>query len=134
MKKSSFLIRFIDIGLILLFGFVIISDITVRSQIELPGQENSSGEETTNHLYFLVIQEGNHYTLTETQTQLAYEEIQGLTELEDLLIAIRQEKLAEDGDLTLIIHPEEEATMQQLVDVLDICDRTGIQRNINISS
>ncbi|MEX0686880.1 MAG: biopolymer transporter ExbD [Balneolales bacterium] len=134
MKKSSFLIRFIDIGLILLFGFVIISDITVRSQIVLPGSENSISEETQNHLLFLEIMEGNRYQITETKTQLVYQEALGLQELEELLTAIQHEKENQDGLVTVVIHPTDEATMQQLVDVLDICDRVGLPNNINIPS
>lgn len=134
MKKSSFLIRFIDIGLILLFGFVIISDITVRSQIVLPGSENSISEETQNHLLFLEIMEGNRYQITETKTQLVYQEAMGLQELEELLTAIQHEKENQDGLVTVVIHPTDEATMQQLVDVLDICDRIGLPNNINIPS
>ncbi|MEX0773934.1 MAG: biopolymer transporter ExbD [Balneolales bacterium] len=134
MKKNSFLIRFIDIGLIMLFGFVIISDITVRSQIELPGHNESSTGESQNILLFLEIKEANQFEITEVETQLMYDEINGLSELEELLLSIRQEKQAEDLDVTAVIHPQEEVTMQQLVDVLDICDRIGIPKNINIPS
>ncbi|MEX0780868.1 MAG: biopolymer transporter ExbD [Balneolales bacterium] len=134
MKKNSFLIRFIDIGLILLFGFVIISDITIRSQIELPGHEDSASGETENILLFLEIQEANQYKITEVETQLTYEEINGLSELEGLLLAIKEEKMADNFNISAVIHPQEDATMQQLVDVLDICDRIGISKNINIPS
>ena len=36
MKRGGFLIRFVDVVLILLFGFIIISDIDEDSQIVLP--------------------------------------------------------------------------------------------------
>lgn len=134
MKKSSFLIRFIDIGLILLFGFVIISDITVRSQIVLPGHDPSISEDTQSLLLFLEIMESNQFKVTEIETQLMYDEINGLSELEELLTAIRLEKLAENVEVAAVVHPQDEATMQQLIDVLDICDRIGITRNINIPS
>lgn len=132
MKKSSFLIRFIDIGLILLFGFVIISDITIRSQIELPGHGNSTDEESQNVLLFVEIQEANMFQVSEVEAEIMYEEVEGLQELEELLLFIQQEKQAEGNGVTAIIHPLEEATMQQLVDVLDICDRIELPKNINI--
>ncbi|MEX2640092.1 MAG: biopolymer transporter ExbD [Balneolales bacterium] len=136
MKKNSFLIRFIDIGLILLFGFVIISDITVRSQFVLPGHEDTLSEtdETRNILLFVEINEPNEFKITEIGTDVMYDEIDGLTRLEELLLFIRQEKLAENAEITAVLHSREEATMQQLVDVIDICDRIGIPRSINIPS
>ena len=36
MKKRGLLMRFIDVGLIILFGFIVISDIKSEAQIQLP--------------------------------------------------------------------------------------------------
>lgn len=42
MATRGFLIRFIDIGLIVLFGFLMISDIEASSRVELAGSEAST--------------------------------------------------------------------------------------------
>ena len=45
MTSRGFLIRFIDIGLIVLFGFVMISDIENSSQVELSAAADVQTEE-----------------------------------------------------------------------------------------
>ena len=45
MTSRGFLIRFIDIGLILLFGFVMISDIESLSQVELSPESSAQEAE-----------------------------------------------------------------------------------------
>ena len=135
MKKSSFLIRFIDIGLILLFGFVIISDLTIRSQIVLPGHDDHPEQTETDSMLLLVeIGEDHQFQVTEIETQLAYDEVDSLSELEELLLFIRNDKLEDGIEVAAVIHPDENATMQQLIDVLDICDRIGLPKNINVPS
>lgn len=44
MATRGFLIRFIDIGLIVLFGFLMISDIEASSRVELAGSEEAAEE------------------------------------------------------------------------------------------
>ncbi|MDX1494600.1 MAG: hypothetical protein R3253_11100, partial [Longimicrobiales bacterium] len=45
MATRGFLIRFIDIGLIVLFGFLMISDIEASSRVELAGSGDAAEEE-----------------------------------------------------------------------------------------
>jgi biopolymer transport protein ExbD len=58
MATRGFLIRFIDIGLIVLFGFLMISDIEAASRVELAGNGEDSGEavEPREDVAFVVVE------------------------------------------------------------------------------
>ena len=85
-------------------------------------------------LLLVEIGEDHQFQVTEIETQLAYDEVDSLSELEELLLFIRNDKLEDGIEVAAVIHPDENATMQQLIDVLDICDRIGLPKNINVPS
>ncbi len=137
MKNSSFLIRFIDIGLIILFGFVIISDITVRSHIELPSSdpdEQEAPEESEMSLIVINIDPDNVYRLSDYHTSTFWGEYQDVQILEMVLRDLNQHLIDEGESPVALIEPHEDITMQRLIDVMDLCDRLGILKNINVKS
>ncbi len=137
MRNSSFLIRFIDIGLIILFGFVIISDITVRSHIDLPStdpddQELNEQDELT--LIVINIDPDQVFRLSDYQTSTSWGEYHDLRILEQVLEDLKN-YLRDAGESPVaLIEPHEDISMQSLIDVMDICDRLGIPKNINVKS
>ncbi len=137
MRNSSFLIRFIDIGLIILFGFVIISDITVRSHIDLPSSdpdEQEAPEESEMSLIVINIDPDNIYRLSDYHTSTFWGEYQGIQTLEMVLRDLNQHLIDEGESPVALIEPHEDVTMQRLIDVMDLCDRLGILKNINVKS
>lgn len=136
MRKNTFLIRFIDIGLIILFGFIVISDITVRSQIELPGSDPSESEQERDLTLFVVnIDANDQYRLTDINEEVLYGTYSGLENLETALLS-RNRSIRSNNEIpvALIQMDEEAVTMQRLVNVLDLCDTIGIAKNVNVKS
>lgn len=134
MKRSSFLIRFIDVGLIMLFGFIMISDINLRSQIPLPSSGDGSESEIIQTLIIISIYRDGSYEITEAETEIRYGLLQSIMDLEKTLREVQKEKRSGGVEVVALISPDEKATMQNLVDVLDVCDKLRIAKNINIPS
>lgn len=135
MKKTTFLIRFIDIGLIILFGFIVISDITIRSQIELPGSDPGEQLEERELMLFVInIDPENQYRLTDVNESVIHGTFSGTENLESALRALNRDIREEGKSPVALIQLDESVTMQRLVDILDLCDRIGIPKNINIES
>ena len=135
MKKTTFLIRFIDIGLIILFGFIVISDITIRSQIELPGSDPGDQMEERELMLFVInIDPENQYRLSDINESVIHGTFSGTENLESALRALNRD-IREDGKSPVaLIQLDESVTMQRLIDILDLCDRIGIPKNINVES
>ncbi|MBN2012381.1 biopolymer transporter ExbD [candidate division KSB1 bacterium] len=79
MQKGGIIVRLIDVVLILLFGFISISEISRHSQIELPTSEatpltNPSNGET---LIIGINRDGNFLVDNETQTLTSHDELVG---------------------------------------------------------
>jgi len=132
MRRSSFLIRFIDVGLIILFGFIMISDINIRSQIPLPSGDEYSEVEVIRTLIIISVKEDGTFSITEAETEIGHGVQSSVDELEKALSTLQSEKKADGIEIVAIISPDEGAVMQSLVDVLDVCDKLGIAKNINI--
>lgn len=135
MKNNTFLIRFIDIGLIILFGFIVISDITVRSQIELPGSDpSSSDEEREMRLFVVNVDPDDEYRLSDFNTSEQYGAYSSQEELHQALVNLN-EQIRQDGESPVaLIEPDDSISMQRLIDVLDLFDKLGIPKNINVES
>jgi biopolymer transport protein ExbD len=135
MKKNTFLIRFIDIGLILLFGFIIISDITIRTQIELPGSNEAVDSEVKEMTLIVIeVRKDGQFRVVNAESEFLYGRATNNESLFDVLLKVKGTLQREGRNIVAIIEPEESISMQQLVDVLDICDEVGIPKNINVPS
>ena len=134
MQRRGYLIRFIDIGLIILFGFLMISDLTIISQIQLPGKDLSAPppqEEVDQSWFHIRVSEEGAFSLFEDGAENpSFVNIEETSELESVLIQIEEDEGA-DTRLNLVIEPSPRVPMQKLVDVLDLCERLGLPHRIN---
>jgi len=132
MKRNSFLIRFIDIGLILLFGFIIISDITVRSQIELPGSDPGEPQQDRQpHMLAIKLMGNTSFGLYDSMEETELGVYETLSDLETGLRSYDRQ-LREQGKTTVALIELDDAThMQTFIDVMDLCDKLGIAKNVN---
>ncbi len=135
MQNRGYLIRFIDIGLILLFGFLMISDLTVISQITLPGKSDEAPENRNNaeRTYIgVTIDEQGVYTISDLASQEPlYVNINAAEELEFFLKILKERYQSEGQVLSVLIEPGPESAMQHLINALDVCERLALQKNIN---
>ncbi|MFK7848511.1 MAG: hypothetical protein AB8G77_24695 [Rhodothermales bacterium] len=135
MHRRGYLLRFIDLGLIILFGFLMISDITVISQVTLPGKSDENVDSSTDEsqIYMgVLIQNDGQYEVVDLadRTQL-HVGIKSSEELQFVLKTLDEQQRAAGKTLNLLIEPAPASHMQKLVDVLDVCERLSIQKNIN---
>ncbi len=135
MHRRGYLLRFIDLGLIILFGFLMISDITVISQITLPGKSDEPAElpadESQVFLGVSIDKDGRYQVVNLADKSPLHVNINSAEELQFVLSTIDDQNKAEGKVLNILIEPAPESHMQKLVDVLDVCERLAIQKNIN---
>jgi biopolymer transport protein ExbD len=136
LSSSGFLIRFIDIGLILLLGFLWISDISSFTHIEMPNKPPEQSEASQQQsLTFVRVDVAKAGQFVVRQVEPA-EEIcapDGRAALEDCLRATKDRLEGNDRRPIVLIEPSDESAVQHTVDVMDVCDRLGIAKNINKS-
>ncbi|MFQ5602575.1 MAG: ExbD/TolR family protein [bacterium] len=130
MTKGGIIIRLIDVAMIILFGFIAISDIKVRAQIKLPSDklETEPKNQEEPILIRVQISETNRFAIKENDEILI--ETVSLEELEDRLALIKNE----NQEMVVLIEPNEESLIQNTVYVLDICEKHRIPKNINYES
>ena len=134
MNKGGILIRLIDVAMIILFGFIAISDIKVRAQIKLPSEKNDQEEQVEREdpvLIFVRIGLGDRVELTDDHT---LRESLTIDQLEGRLLQLRQGYGAQGVEMVVLIEPHEDSIIQHTVDVLDMCERENIAKNINYES
>ena len=123
--NSSLMIRLIDVALIILLGFVAIS----RLKTEYVDLSTAQGERITSaaRTHRLTVHVHKDYYLVEDAAKRV--KCATLDKLENLL----REK-QRGTTLQVIVEPQKRSIMQKLVDVLDVCQRNGIEKLLNYES
>ena len=138
MRRRGYLWRFIDLGLIILFGFLMISDITVISQVTLPGKSDESNdppaEEAITYLGVAIQGNGSYEILNLADKSPMHVGINSAEELEFVLKTVKETEAQLGKVINVLIEPAPDSHMQKLVDVLDVCERLAINKNINTES
>jgi biopolymer transport protein ExbD len=134
MSKGGIIIRLIDVAMIILFGFIAISDIKVRAQIKLPSDQEQEDDMNREEpvLLFVKIGAGGQVLLND-QARLLDEQVP-IQNLEERILDLQQKYLSQSREIVVLIEPEQESIMQYTIDVLDICERNQIPKNINYKS
>ena len=134
MNKGGIIIRLIDIAMIILFGFIAISDIKVSAQIKLPSQEEEPRNEKEEQpaFVFVRVDPERGYIVEENEKTIAV--TTETAALESVLIDLANQHRAGGGKMVVLIEPDGDSIIQQTVDVLDVCERNGIPMNINYES
>ena len=145
MATRGFLIRFIDIGLIVLFGFLMISDIEASSRVDLAGsadeQEVTVTEPEDGRALLLVeIEPDGAFTLTDQEAgdEAVPIRIQGVARSEALdalstwLTATSTAHEAQGLESVVVIRPHPASWVQSTVDVMDVCDRLSLTKSLGM--
>lgn len=146
MASRGFLIRFIDIGLIVLFGFLMISDIEASSRVDLAGgvaEIDQPSDESDEGVAVITVDIGadGSFTVTDVGLDGGAEDdssvapsvrvttLAGLTEALEVLADAH----AVGGVEPLVeIQPHTASLVQFTVDVMDVCDRLGLQKSLRM--
>lgn len=139
MATRGFLIRFIDIGLIVLFGFLMISDIDALSRVDLAGARQDvaersevSDDDERGFIAVDILPDGR-FLLSDPRDPDT--RIVGAANIETLTVelAARQRVYAEAGTETVVlIQPDPASPVQFTVDVMDVCDRLGLVKSLQM--
>lgn len=128
MTKGGIIIRLIDVAMIILFGFIVISDIKVRAQIKLPSDEQpSEAREIERKLIFVEISSQEALRVKEGDNVT---EVTDIEALEKRLVQLHHQYESEGIEMVVIIDPDQDSIIQMTVEVLDICERNQIAKNI----
>lgn len=131
MMTGGLIVRLIDVVLIILFGFIAISDIQMKRQLRLPGetQEEAPSERTDTAFLVVSIAPSGAFEITLDEQQLASPA--NLSALRGALIRAADQLKAAGKTPIVIIDPAGDASMQQMVDVFDICEQEKIPKSID---
>ncbi len=136
MSSRGFLIRFIDIGLIVLFGFIMISEIENISQVELAAVvEAEEPEEDEEERAFVTVEiDANGYFVV-SDPEAGGELASGIVEVETLTGILDRLRLGHERDdrtMIVLIRPHEDSILQRTVDVMDVCDRLRLAKSLQM--
>ena len=136
MASRGFLIRFIDVGLIVLFGFVMISDIEIASQVELSVAAATAdvADEVTERAFVMVnIAADGRFSIVDSESgDLLAANVDRPDALAELLRFLKQAHAAQNRDLIVFIRPHEDSVVQRTVDVMDVCDRLALGKSLQM--
>ena len=134
MTSRGFLIRFIDIGLILLFGFVMISDIESLSQVELSPEssaQEAEQDETDRTFVTVVIDPDDVFAIADPASGTVIAAGIARTDvLSELLRRLQEDTEQAQRHLIVLISPDPNSTVQRTVDVMDVCDRLNLAKSL----
>ncbi|KAA3660587.1 MAG: hypothetical protein DWQ10_06340 [Calditrichaeota bacterium] len=127
MNKGGFIIRLIDITLIILFGFISISDLKVNALIKLPTLVE--GEAGTQKIIPLVVKIGDESSFEFIEDRIP-KEAASLLELEGYFKASIEKYAGQKEQMLVFIEPHVDSAVQMTVDVIDLCRKYGLTRNL----
>ncbi len=131
MLKGGTIIRLIDVVLIILLGFLGITDFEVKSQVKLPSAVESGQREIKQQFIFLDIKSDNQFEIIDGQNTI--KEVESIELLEKALVQLNSYYLQNFKQMILVIEPNLESVIQTTVDVMDICEKNQILKNLSYS-
>ena len=125
MKDSGFIVRFVDVVLILLFGFITISNLQ-NSEVILPESTEAQPRpmEVDEVAFIGVLPDGTF--LIEDETMLISSIGMLRTHLSETVAALP------DGALKVRIRSSWDAPVQYALDVAALCDELGLETSIEV--
>ncbi len=126
MGNKTMMMRLIDVALIILLGFIAISRLKTE-YIDLPAAGDAQPQTDRVATAVLHIYD-NHYDYVMNGRK---KRTKSVAELERVLLGSKSNLLRRRTKLVVNIEPHKSSIMQNLVDVLDICQRNQIEKNFD---
>ena len=124
MRGVGILLRFIDLGLVLLLGFLAVAEVQPEAQVPLPGGQESDVRHAL--VYRLVFDETMHAHLIALPQGETYCKTDDVASLNTCMhAAVRDALDKNDQSAPFILAPERGANVEQLVLLLDLCKAEG---------
>ena len=132
MTKGGLIIRLIDVALILLLGFIAISDIRIRAQVKLPSPGKGDNAQQESQIAFIRIASGGRFSIRLNGNTIG--NIPTINELEIQLLRIQRRCRQDNQQMVVLVEPDKNSIVQLTVDVLDLCEKHLILKNITYQS
>ena len=138
MATRGFLIRFIDIGLIVLFGFLMISDIDMLSRVDLASEAIAMEVEVPPDpevRAFIVVQIGadGRYRVSDSNEPEAVPALASAkSDLAERFTMVRVTHAQLGLETIVLIQPHEASVVQATVDVMDVCDALSLPKSLQM--
>lgn len=129
---GGMIVRLIDVVLIILFGFIAISDIQMKRQIRLPGPLKEEKQEELKNIVFIFVHVDKQGQFTVKIEERNILNTRSLGQLKMNLVKTALTARIGGKNPVIIIDPDPDATMQRTIDVFDICEETGLPKSINM--
>ena len=125
MGKSGFVVRFVDVVLILLFGFISISSVRATEIDLADSPETPAPTPETEEIVFVGIRSDGTYLVDEERQQLRGPR--------DLLVFVANEldRLGE-RPVKVRIRASHDTPMRYLVDAARVCDELGVPKALEV--
>ena len=130
-SSSGTIVRLIDVALNILFGFIVITDLTPKSQIKLPAPQDADVPKLEQRYDYLIVKidPAGNFRLEADDQPIG--DFQNLADLETFLRQRGQQSARAGRQTVVVIDPEETSILQRTVDVFDLCERNGIAKSIH---
>ena len=138
MATRGFLIRFIDIGLIVLFGFLMISDIDALSRVDLASEAVAMEVEVPSDPEvrgFIIVEIGadGAYRITDSDEPDGEPAIAASpVALAAALTTVRADHVESGLETVVLIQPHEASLVQATIDVMDVCDQLSLPKSLQM--
>ena len=126
MRNDRFLVRFVDVVLILLFGFISISQVQKRSVVSPPKSSETLKSQADDDIDVFI-------AVTETGAFLVDNESRSLNTMDALVGYIQQKKQQYGADrLKIRIRSDDTAPIQYAIAIAEICDNEGVDKALDV--
>jgi len=128
MNRTSSLIRFVDVVLILLFGFISISEVTRRSKIELPESRDTplSFPDKEEIVFIGITPQGSY--LVEDESML----ISSPAQLRRYISELKRRYISRNLALRIRIRANWNSPIRYTIQAAEICDQLGVPKGIDV--
>jgi biopolymer transport protein ExbD len=127
LRSQGILIRLIDVVLILLFGFVSISQLERRSKVNLPvsseSKLNHPDPENLLRVSIYPYDDNQYGFLVENESLL-------LKDIQDLHRYLKHKKQYFIGEIRIKIYAEASSPIKYTMQVADLCEQLGIKKSL----
>ena len=137
MASRGFLIRFIDIGLIVLFGFLMISDIDLSSRVELadasePEEEVEPADPEARGYLLVEITAQGRYRVSDPRSENSGLTVPDAAALESELRRRAAAHVDAGLETVVLLQPHPASLVQETVDAMDVCDRLSLPKSLRM--
>lgn len=126
MRNGRFLVRFVDVVLILLFGFISISQVQKRSVVSPPKSSETKKTPADDDVDVFI-------AVTATGAFLVENESRSLDTMDGLVQYIQQKKQQYGAErLKIRIRSDDTAPIQYAIAIAEICDNAGVEKSLDV--